>query len=111
MGYLKDLDKNYPYFVKPSDDIKLFTGDVVSRDEHIGYIRDSGATDDTKVWISGLIDFVTEYRCFISHGVIRGIKHYKGDYKLFIDVDKVQEMVDSYKNCPSAYTLDVGVVS
>lgn len=106
-----ELGNDFPYFVKPADDIKLFTGDVVSRKEHIEYIRQDGATDETKVWVSELIDFQTEYRCFITNGIIKGIKHYKGDFKLFIDTDKVQEMVDAYKDCPSAYTLDVGLDS
>lgn len=56
-----------------------------------------------------VVNFVTEYRVFVSLGRIYGIEHYKGDFTKFIDVNIIKEMVDSYKNCPKAYTLDVGL--
>lgn len=102
--------EGYPYFVKPSSQIKLFTGDVVSHDEHLGYLVLSGAKPETEVYKSTLIDFVSEYRCFVTNGVVRGIQYYQGDFKIYPDPYVIQNMVNDYKDCPSAYTLDVGVV-
>lgn len=105
-----ELGDDYPYFVKPSNQVKLFTGDVVEKKEHLGYLIDSGAKKDTPVFKSTLIDFASEYRCFITNGEIKGIQYYQGDFKLYPDTFIIQGMVDAYTDCPSAYTLDVGVV-
>ena len=104
------LGEDYPYFIKPSEDIKLFTGDVITKDYHKQLLKDFyNCTDSTPVFKSPIIDFVSEYRVFVSNGKIYGIKHYKGDFTKFIDPNVVKRMVDAYKDCPSAYTLDVGL--
>lgn len=108
----ENLDDDYPYFVKPSEDVKLFTGDTVTKPQHLDYIKQYGnCKNDTKVFKSEIVDFITEYRVFVSKGEIRGIKHYRGDFEKFIDVDVVHQMVEKYKTCPSAFTLDVGLTT
>jgi hypothetical protein len=106
-----ELGDNYPYFIKPADDVKLFTGDIV-RDEKGKNIFKTycDIKDCTLVYESSIVDFISEYRVFVSHGEIRGIKHYRGDFTRFIDVNLVYNMISEFKDCPSAYTLDVGLV-
>lgn len=108
----EDLGTDYPYFVKPAEQVKLFTGDTVTKPEHLGYLKQYGnCVNDTKVYKSEVVDFVTEYRVFVSKGEIRGIKNYRGDFEKFIDIDIVHQMVNKYKTCPSAFTLDVGLTT
>ena len=40
---------------------------------------------------------------------MRGIQFYQGDFKILPDDEKIEEMIRSWKDCPVAYTLDVGV--
>lgn len=111
MLYFNQLEAtDMPYFVKPAIDVKLFTGDVVSSEKHLEYlVQFDNCKPDTLVYKSELIDFVTEYRVFVSHGKIYGMKHYKGDFLKFIDTSIVNEMVKDFTDCPSAFTLDVGL--
>lgn len=108
-----DLNKEYyPSFVKPASDIKLFTGDIVSHDDHIIYMISNGAKPDTKIHVSSLVDFITEYRCFVTRGELRGMKHYKGDFEVFPDMKIIHEMIEIFEKsgeAPWAYTIDVGV--
>lgn len=102
--------EDMPYFVKPATDVKMFTGDVVSNETHLKYmVQFDGCKDDTLVYKSELVDFVTEYRVFVSHGKIYGMKHYKGDFLKFIDVSVLENMIKDFTDCPSAFTLDVGL--
>lgn len=110
LSEIKSID--LPLFIKPADEIKKFTGDVFSKESHLENLRIFDKCDnDTQVWTSEVLEFETEYRVFVSNGVIYGMKHYKGDFALMINMEKVKEMVLAYKNCPSAYTLDVGLVN
>ena len=104
--------EGYPYFVKPSAQIKLFTGDVVSHDEHLGYLVLNGAEPDTKIFKSTLINFESEYRCFVTKGELRGMKHYLGEFETFPNMLMIHEMIAEFEKsgeAPSAYTLDVGI--
>ena len=100
-----------PLFIKPALEIKKFTGDIFKKQSHLDMLRSFDKCDDnTEVWISDILEFETEYRVFVSKGVIYGMKHYQGDYSKIIDIEEVKKMISAYKNCPSAYTLDVGLV-
>lgn len=105
-----ELGNDYPYFVKPSGQVKLFTGDVISKPIHLEYLVLSGAKPETPVFKSTLVDFKCEYRCFVTNGEVRGIQYYQGDFNIYPDTHVIKDMVNSYKDCSSAYTLDVGVV-
>lgn len=104
-----ELGDDYPYFVKPSGQVKLFTGDVVEKKEHLGYLIDSGAKPETPVFKSTLINFISEFRCFVTNGQLKGIQYYLGDFTEFPDTTDIARMIAAYRDCPSAYTLDVGI--
>lgn len=110
-----DLDKNYPYFIKPADDVKMFTGFVVKKDYDIEMlVKWSGKTpptEDTMIYKSEVVDFVSEYRVFISNGKVYGMQFYNGDYLKFVDTSIIDKMIADYENPPSAYTLDIGLTS
>jgi hypothetical protein len=107
-----ELGTDFPYFVKPAESIKMFTGDVVDNPKHLEYlVAFDKCMSDTPVIKSEVIEFLSEYRVFVSHGKIYDVKHYKGTWKEHISWNIVELMVKAYTDCPSAYTLDVGIDS
>lgn len=110
-GTMKNLRSNevaFPYFMKSSK-LKGFVPGVVTNNFSLGaFYRD--LPDDEEVVVSEVVNFVSEYRVFISEGRILGIKHYLGDVFTFPKVDKIFDMVKIYSSAPIAYTLDIGVV-
>ena len=104
-----ELGKDFPYFVKPAVGVKMFIGDVVSNEKHLEYlVMFDKCQPDTMVIKSEVMEFLSEYRVFVSHGKIYDVKHYKGTWKEHVSWNIIENMVSDYTNCPSAYTLDVG---
>ena len=56
-GYLKN-----PIFIKPKDKLKRFTGFVLETIDDLSNCN--GASDQTKVWCSEPVVFVSEFRCY-----------------------------------------------
>jgi hypothetical protein len=108
-----DKPKEYPYFIKPAEGIKLFTGSLIENEKQLEilehFMATSPLTDDTKVYISDPMEFVSEYRCFVRDGEFMGMKHYAGDFKIFPNVMHVDSIIKTYKNPPISYTIDIGV--
>jgi hypothetical protein len=98
---------DYPFFVKPKDEYKLFTGFVANTD--LDMMKLSGITADTRIVVSEIIDIASEYRCFVLDGKLVGCKNYTGSYEVLPDFDFVRRAIDDYKEAPIAYTLDVGI--
>lgn len=92
----KELKKFIPGLVRNSGELGMFFKDV---------------PDETVLIISDIVDFVSEYRCFIIDGEIKGVKHYLGDMLVFPDGKVIKDMVKDYHDAPIAYSLDVGVLS
>ncbi len=95
-------------FVKPTPiDRKLFTGVVfhVFRDT----IQTAHVLSDYPVICSDVVEFVSEYRCFVLDGEILDIRHYKGDFRVFPDVSIIDSAVAEYRHAPAAYGIDFGV--
>lgn len=96
-------------FIKPLPERhKLFPG------QRVGSVRDliaTAAVDDTEiVACSDVVDFISEYRCFVQHGEIIGVRHYKGDPLVFPAPQVVRDMAQAYDKAPAGYSLDVGVL-
>lgn len=107
--FVKDIDV-YPIFIKPAENIKEFTGELLEEESSLDFMKKyMEVKDDTLVYASEPIEFISEYRCFIHHNELKGIHYYQGDYKKYIDADIVENMIKDYKDSPIAYTLDVGV--
>lgn len=105
-------DENYPCFIKPSEGIKLFTGEVIESYKQIDWLKKYyDVTDDVPILVSGLVDFVSEYRCFVHEEELKGIQYYDGDFRVFPDVAVIEEIISGYYSGNVAYTLDVGITS
>jgi len=109
------INHEYPYFVKPSRKVKQFTGDVIENDGQMRIFRDYyDVADDTELYLSDVVNFVSEYRCFIHNGELKGIQYYKGDFTVFPRMKAIKYIMNIYENDlttkPLAYTMDVGVL-
>jgi hypothetical protein len=107
---IEEINTPYPFFIKPAKDVKLFTGSVVeskaSLDILLLYCGDD-ITKDTEVYLSDTIEIVSEYRCFVREGQLKGIQYYAGDFQHYINSSVVKQMIKDYENPPNCYTLDV----
>lgn len=95
-------------FIKPVGG-KSFAGHVIEDEKDF---RHTNAYDDSvEVYVSPVVKFAAEWRVFVLHDTIMGVKHYAGAWDNTLDIDQVQEMVFKYGmfgTAPCAYALDVG---
>jgi hypothetical protein len=106
---LKEImnENQFPLFVKPIQ-TKLFTGKVISEfKDFIGLNFD----ETVPIWCSEVINFETEWRCFIRYNVLLDVRYYKGKWDNKIDLKMVSEAISSYKSQPKSYSLDIGIDS
>jgi len=87
------------YFIKDISKIKGFT-DIVSFEE-IPNNRDVLASEE--------IEILNEWRCFIYKGELLDIRSYNTSCFVYPNIDIIKEMINEYKNSPTAYTIDVGI--
>lgn len=100
-----------PIFVKPHSIVKQFlSGTFRNISTVAGEFEEKKVKPTDLVLTSTVIDFVSEYRCFISNGEIYDIRHYQGSCRVFPDVSVIDKMIKDFTDAPLAYTLDVGVV-
>lgn len=99
-----------PLFIKPSREHKLFTGFVWTQ---LSDARRRVVTipDEVPVWVSDVVDFRAEYRCFILEDEILDCRLYKGDWSIAPSRDVVESAVRAMKGKRAAYCLDWGVTS
>lgn len=108
-GYKSDI--KIPCFIKPADDLKLFTGFLLEKDLDLKLYYPE-IKDDTKLMFSEPKNFISEYRGFVYKHQLVSIKHYQGDFKKFPNLSLVERMISyNYLNSPVAYTIDFGVTN
>lgn len=73
------------------------------------HIYTASYPDETKVLVSEVVTFVTEYRGFVLDNKLIGWKHYKGDFTKMPDVSTVQKAIMAYGTSPRAYSIDFGL--
>jgi len=106
---LKDLYKQKtPFFIKPLDE-KLIQAKVINKIEDLDEYTVLDA--DTRFICSEVVEFVSEYRCFIRYNRLFDVRIYKGNIKDTIDLDVVYKAINDYKTSPKAYVLDFGLTS
>ncbi len=108
LGDMRRSDDNSRLFIKPLEGHKLFTGHI-----RTGEMKDLIYTaiypDETKILVSEVVNFISEYRGFVLNGKLIGLKHYAGDFKIMIDTAKVEEAITKYTDAPIAYSIDFGM--
>lgn len=109
---LKDVMKIdvFPFFMKPYSFLKQFTARVVTapipEDKYAGYVD-----KDQMIMVSDVVNFVSEYRGYVIDKELVGLKHYKGDIRVFPDVSVIDNAINDYKSQPRGYSIDFGITS
>src|ERR1035437_3000672 len=105
-GILENLV--FPCFIKPLEDLKLFPGFVIKSTKDLNLLYPQ-IKADTKLFISEVEDFVSEYRCFVYKKEIVDMRHYSGDFRIFPFIEIIEGAIKEYVGSPIAYTADFGV--
>lgn len=98
-----------PVFVKPLDDPKAFVGHVVRSEIDLKPTMRFPA--GTRVLLSEVVEFVSEWRFYVLRGEVVGVGHYAGDPLRFPDPETIRATVRDYAGAPAAYGLDFGVTA
>lgn len=114
LNMVMNFPEMWPVFIKPVHHHKLFKGFVVN--EYSDFILNSAFgswSEDVEVWCSDVVEFKTEYRCFVRYSEILDVRHYRGDWKIRPNVDYIEKVVKLYdhKIPLDAYSIDFGVMS
>lgn len=98
-------------FIKPVLQ-KLFTGLVWDPADPRSRLAVAAYPYETPCLTCEVVDFVSEWRCFVKHDQLIGVKHYKGDWDRAPDRETLLEAVRLGKGkMPRAHSLDLGVTS
>lgn len=95
-----------PVFVKPVLP-KQFIGNVWS--SILNLIPIAKIPDDAEVWVCEPLTILSEFRVYVHDGEILGVKHYYGEWDIVPDKGFIKQTINSYKPCPIAYGIDIGV--
>lgn len=104
---LKDIRKEtIPFFMKPVED-KLAPAVVVNTwDDLQPYEL---LPSETKVHCSEVVDFISEWRCFLRYGKMIGLEYYYGDQDAQCDRTVIENAVRDFPDMPAGFVLDFGV--
>lgn len=101
----------YNQFIKPRYDSKSFTGFVVK--SNVEYFELSRKSKHLEIYSSEVVNWLTEYRVFIKHSKIIGVKHYAGDKSIKLNLNEVEKAIndfDAAKESTAGYGIDFGVL-
>lgn len=105
------IDDVGSHFIKPVA-MKRFTGFVTcdSMDP-----RFNGASDKMPVWVGQVVEFVSEWRCYVSYGCLHDIRFadHGGDRNIKPDRGVIIDAIRDLTECgaPAGYAVDFGVLS
>ena len=106
LGEIVNIPDNWGKFIKPKAGSKVFTGRVVNGTRDLIGI---GLPFDYPIWISEVVEFIAEWRCFVLDGQVLDVRPYTGDYHAHFDASVIDEAISCWKAAPMAYGLDIGV--
>lgn len=105
---LETKDNWIPVFIKPYQQIKAFTGFVVTDPRLISLFS---YDFDGPILVQPEINIISEYRVYVNCQKIIGVKNYSGDPLIFPNPDVIKECVEYSKKVLDnhSFTLDFGV--
>ena len=98
-GTEKDLKGHGKSFVKSNNEIKKFAE----------IIEDNYELPKGNYQFSEVINIDSEWRAFVYQNKLVGLQNYSGNFTMFPNIWKIDDMIIAYKSAPIAYTLDIGV--
>jgi len=96
---------NNPMFVKPVQ-TKLFDGALISKQEHLSYLR----LENCDVFVCDPIEILSEHRVYVHNKKAIYSCNYSGDFRISPDFSYADKLIDAYKEQPIAYTIDVAIL-
>lgn len=96
----------WPIFIK-SQEQKKITGKVIRTTADLVGMGTQG--EDTEIYFSEVLDFVSEYRVFVRYGQILDCKHYWGNPMIFPSSSVIIDAISKYGSAPDAYGIDFAV--
>ncbi len=97
-----------PIFIKPvPENQKSFTGFVLDITQPKTLINIAHYSED--VIVSSVVNFVSEYRCFVYEKEIMDAKRYRGNFRISPNYKLADDAINAYVNQPVAYSIDIGV--
>ena len=96
---------NKPMFVKPVQ-TKLFDGALISKQEHLSYLR----LENCDVFVCDPIEILSEHRVYVHNKKAIYSCNYSGDFRISPDFSYADKLIDAYKEQPIAYTIDVAIL-
>jgi hypothetical protein len=104
-----DVSEDRPIkFMKPVAQ-KKFNGAVMK--SILNWIPLAELPDDTEVYLSDPVKFISEYRIYVRDQRILTGKHYSGDWTVPVDRSVVESVIKSMEpEAPCAYSVDFGVL-
>lgn len=94
-----------PMFVKPVQ-TKLFDGALISKDEHLSYLK----LENCDVLVCDPIEILSEHRVYIHNKKAIYSCNYSGDFRINPNFEYVDKLNEEYKEQPISYTIDVAVL-
>jgi hypothetical protein len=105
IGQISTDSSMWGVFVKPKVYTKSFAGRIINSYKDLIGLQDT----DLEIWCSEVVEFKTEWRCFIRYGEVLDVRQYKGAWDSRIDPGVVYAAVKAFKGAPAAYVLDFGI--
>lgn len=100
-------EQKWNIFIKPKKETKKFVGKVVKDyKDFIGLVDND---NPTQIWCSEIVNFKTEWRCFIRYGEILDVRQYKGVWDSKIDLSVIKNAIKDFESSPASYALDFGI--
>ncbi len=99
-------ESSFPLFMKPLEE-KTADGAVIHDAGDMSVF--SHLDENAMMLCSEVINFVSEWRCFIRYGKIIGIKFYKGDEFAVYDESVIRQAVKECTELTNGCSLDFGV--
>lgn len=106
MNDINNNPENWNVFIKPVED-KQFTGVVVRSPKDLIGCGIQGVNQD--IYCSEVVNFVSEWRCFVRYGRILSVRHYKGDWRVHYDYRVIENAVSEFNSAPAGYAIDFGL--
>ena len=107
MGDYLDNYNKFPVFVKPDSKIKEFITGVITRPSSKEFF--TNVDKNTRIQVSEVVNFLSEYRGFVIDGELKSLQHYIGELDYYPNVSIIREAIKDYKSAPIGYSIDFGV--
>jgi hypothetical protein len=101
-----------PWFIKPADRRKSFTGHVFLSIDDFRLIGDVSRRHE--VWCAAPVEWLSEFRVYVLGDTILSVDCYSGDANIPLDLETVRRAIAAFRlsgEAPAACALDFGVLS